>query len=84
MVLEIEDIWTVIDRGYEKLAMTELAIVKREMISGDIKDFLDKRVYAIKLYSYIVALENMRLNIDVVGNQQVEQVYNKIMSLIQK
>ena len=82
MILEIEDIWTSIDRGYEKLAMIELDITKREAISGDISAFLEKRIEAIKLYSYIVALENMRLNINVVGNQSIEKVYEKINIII--
>lgn len=77
-MLEIEDIWTTTDRGYEKLACIELSLAKRESMSGNIKTFKEDRIRSIRLFSYLKLIGSMELNVSVAQNNAIKKVYDRI------
>ena len=78
MILEIQDVWTAIDKGYDAMAQIQLIIAKKSRTSGDTTVYDKNEVKSMRLYSNILALEELSLNHTITQNATIKQLYNNI------
>jgi hypothetical protein len=78
MILQIEDLYTAVDRGWEALAKIQLDIAKKARTSGDVTLYNKRQLESVKLYSNITALEQIPFNHDIAQNKTIKVIYNNI------
>lgn len=78
MILEIEDVYTAIDRGWEHLSNLQLLMAKRSRVSGDITMYNKNQLTCVILYANISALESIPLNHNIDDNKLIKKLYNNI------
>jgi len=78
IILDIDDIWTAIDKGYETIANLQLAVAKKSRVAGDPK-ITDKKMHLSSvLYANIDALSSFNLNHSSVQNENIRILYDNI------
>jgi hypothetical protein len=77
-MLQINDVDTAVNRGYEEMARLQLSIAKRSRISGDVSIFNRKQMLSTKLYAFITAISEVPFNHDIEKNKVVARLYNNI------
>lgn len=78
MILQIEDVYTAIDRGWEALAKIQLDIAKRSRVSGDVTTYNKQQRRSVKLYANITTLVGMPFNHNIDKNKDIKALYNNI------
>ena len=80
-MIDLQDIWTAIDRAYESMAEMQYQIANKSRISGDVTIYDKSQIKSAELLMYIEALKEMNLNIAIVQNRIIERIYNNIKAL---
>ena len=80
-MIDLQDIWTAIDRAYESMAELQYQIANKSRISGDITIYDKSQIKSAELLMYIEALKELNLNIAIVQNRIIERIYNNIKAL---
>lgn len=78
MILNIEDIWTAIEKGYETMASLQLSIAKRSRVSGSPNIYNKKQLVSLQLYANVSALEELALGHDILQNGKIKKIYSTI------
>lgn len=78
MILQIEDLYTAIDRGWETLAKIQLDIAKKSRVSGDVTVYNKNQLQSVKLYANISALQQIPFNHSIEQNKTIKILYNNI------
>lgn len=81
MVLDIDDIWTAINKGREHIAMIQLRMAKKSTMAGDIDIFDADQLLCMKLYASIYALGELCINNNINQNLVITKLYNNIKLL---
>jgi hypothetical protein len=76
-MLQINNIDTAINKGYEEIASLQLSIAKRSRVSGDVTIF-NKKMLSTKLYAFITAITEVPFNHNPADNLVVARLYNSI------
>jgi hypothetical protein len=76
-MLQINNIDTAINKGYEEIASLQLSIAKRSRVSGDVTIF-KKQMLSTKLYAFITAITEVPFNHNPADNLVVARLYNSI------
>jgi hypothetical protein len=76
-MLQINNIDTAINKGYEEIASLQLSIAKRSRVSGDVTIF-NKKQLSTKLYAFITAITEVPFNHNPADNLVVARLYNSI------
>jgi hypothetical protein len=75
-MLQINNIDTAINKGYEEIASLQLSIAKRSRVSGDVTN--KKQMLSTKLYAFITAITEVPFNHNPADNLVVARLYNSI------
>jgi hypothetical protein len=76
-MLQINNIDTAINKGYEEIASLQLSIAK-DPVSGDVTIFNKKQMLSTKLYAFITAITEVPFNHNPADNLVVARLYNSI------
>ena len=81
MVLDIDDIWSAINKGWAQIAMLQLNIAKRAAFTGDTDINNPQELACMKLYANIYALGELEINQSPEQNLIITKLYNNIKLL---
>jgi hypothetical protein len=77
----IEDVWSAIDKGYEKIADLQHEIARKSRTSGDINIYNKQQLISVELLAYLEGLEMLDINHEIGINDIIERLYNNIKLL---
>lgn len=81
-MIVIEDIWSAIDKGYERLADLQYEIAKKSVVSGEKTDLTNKKQFiSLKLLAYLQSLEMLSIDHTPETNRIIERIYNNIKNI---
>jgi len=78
MLIDIDDVWTAVNKGWEQIAMLQLKIAKRSSFSGDITINDRDQLACMKLYANIYALGELNIGHSKDQNLIISKLYNNI------
>jgi hypothetical protein len=78
MILEIDDLRTAMDRGWETLAKIQLNIAKKSRVSGDVTLYNKQQYQSVQLYANMTAMQQIPFNHDIGQNKTIRILYNNI------
>ena len=82
-MITLQDIWTAVDRGREKIADLEYYTSVRSRISGDIDQFNKNMIRSMEIQANIQALEKLNIGISPEKDRVIEVLCERIKTLTQ-